>query len=342
MNFEKMIQQSETAANKAAANQFTPQERSVYIKFPTGVHHIRPLPVGNHELDIPYKTIKQHSFMYNEAGKQKVAFALCWKHMFESEETMKDLVQPLGKLQKLTRDDFGLYKQYGCPICNAASALDAANYDKQYVRNLFPKTVNLWNIVLRSKNPQMEPDAVYVWSMSNKLHASLLGTIIETMKEGMQVLDTVSGFDWIVTAKCEGLQRRYDLTMLPKAKPLVGEHIPYNLTDIASRSFKTYQETIDLLKQHVGVKLSEIGYTIKGDKTFEAMTGTNPVVPEPVKTTLNVPQSQFVGANEVAQVVQQPVQQQPNTTATSATPGIKGVGTEVVDGKLYIDGVLMF
>lgn len=334
MNWDKVNAQQQAAEQRMGDS--ADREKVPYIKFVPGVHRVRFLPVGNFEEDIPYKTIKQHCVTQMKEGKRVPYFVLCWSWMFESTQRTSTL-QPLAKDQKLTKTDASLYQEHGCPFCRAIRAMDSMGVDKQFSANLAAKATNLWNVIKRAQPNTQETDTLFVWSMSNKLHTQVRDAMIQMHNEGVEIFDTTSGFDWSVTATGEGLQRRYAMNMYPITTPVTGEVIPHNLMYIAARSYKTYQETIDLLKVGAGSQLTQIGYKIPGDITLDAMLGNVPQTQD-IPTTLPavespiynpVPSSQVVQQRqEVVQKVQQPPQQEQRT--------------EFIDGDLFVDGIKLF
>lgn len=341
MNWDLVNQQQQATAQRMGDN--ADREKTPYIKFAQGTHRVRPLPVGNFEENIPYKTIKQHCVTKNVEGKRVPYFVLCWAWMFEPNQRASTL-QPLAKDQKLTKTDASLYQEHGCPFCRAIRALDSAGVDKTFSANFTAKPVNLWNVIKRAQPQTQETDTLFIWSMSNKLHNQICTAMIQLHNDGVDIFDTTAGYDWSVTAKGDGLQRRYEMNMYPVKTPVTGEVIPHNLMSIAARSFKTYQETIDLVKVGLGNHLTQIGYKIPGDITLDAMLGNapqyqdipatlpavespiyNPVTPVPMPLH-PVPSPQVQQQRqEVVQKVQQPVQR-----------------TVVEDDTLFIDGVAMF
>lgn len=344
MNWDLLSQQQQQTQQRMGDN--VDREKSPFIKFTQGTHHIRPLPVGNYEDNIPYKVIKQHTIQKNSDGKKIPYFALCWNWLMEPSQRENTLT-PLGKMQKLTKADFGLWQKYGCPFCRAIKALDAAGYDKQFGANLAAKATNMWNVIKRASPNTQEADALFVWSMSNKLHNQFRDMLIESHSRGMDILDPTTGFDWIVSATGEQLQRRYTLSMWPQPKPITGDIVPFNLMEIAARSFRTYQATIDLLKEGAGVPLGQIGYIIPADQTFENMTNTVPV--EPVQPVYSpppavLPQSNFHVPTAQYEVPSPQVQQQRQQVMEKQTVTAAQVGrTEISDdGELIIDGVRLF
>jgi hypothetical protein len=288
MNWEKMTaQQQLSEQNGRVAGD---REKSPYVKFTPGTCYIRPLPVGNYEEDLPYKSITQHSVFLSENGKQVPFFAMCWSWLFSTQAISDSTAKPLGKMQRLVSADYDLYTKHGCPFCKAAQALDASGFDKQVVRNLMGKSTNLWNIVVRTKNPRENSDELFVWNMSNKIHNSVLSMVTEMYNsQQLDPLDVVTGYDWMVIATGEKLQRRYDINMVPKVKELGGQFVPYNLMELAAKSFMNYQSTIDLVKKAVGNSLNEIGYKIPGDMTFQTLTDTTPVIIAPPPYVAPVP-----------------------------------------------------
>src|SRR5689334_18144251 len=114
MNWELLNQQQQQQQQNMGDS--VQRQLNPFIKFTPGTHTIRPLPVGNYEDSIPYKTIKQHCVQKSEEGRRIPFFALCWNWMFEAPQRTNTLA-PLGKMQKLTKKDATLWQNHGCPFC---------------------------------------------------------------------------------------------------------------------------------------------------------------------------------------------------------------------------------
>lgn len=323
-------------ANSASGQQDT--KTNTYLKFTSGQHYVRLLPAGNKEEDLPYKTYQTHSIPVGSigGGQQQIAYILCWNWLFSSQDCIEVNVKGLGRMQKITKPMVQLYQKHGCPVCNTALALDAAGCDSKIVNQLKPKVQHIWNAVMRPKT-NADPVTCKVWTMSNKLHKGLLTGLQAYHKAGFNALDIEGGYDILVSATGEGLNRRYDGTMwFPQPKPLGYPNIiPFNLFEVMANNFKPYQESINLMKQHYGKVLAGIGYEIPGD-TANIADSFGEVYPnaQNLQNAVGIPTNNFGGemTSPFPQQTQQP-QQQHRPDSTLEDDGLEMQGGFLVDKK---------
>lgn len=237
-----------------------------YLKLPEGLANLRIVPVGNKEESKYFKKFRRHELPIVESSGQRSVFVLCWKHIAENKV---GLANRLAAEQRLTEDDAKLYRRFGCPICKAQQAAIASQrIPKDTTNRMWPGEKYLWNVINRADNK------LYIWTTSMTLGELINSQIDKFMRAGINPLDIRSGFDYEILATGNKLSRRYKNGMFmpiptplfPKESGLTEHNItPFDLTEVALRSFKSYQDTIDVLIETYGNVLNSFGYEVPGD-----------------------------------------------------------------------------
>jgi|SRR4030095_6048625 len=254
-------------------------ERTIFAKFPAGMHRLRIVPVGNRLEGLPFLEVGQHSFrLPDERGQLKSQFAMCWEFLlnnlrsFESVEDKrtKSLLSWLVANNKLAPQDKELYEANGCPVCKAFQAMEARGVDKNIRNAYFMKQQFIWNVVWRF-NGFSGDNKIYVWGISKKHQNHIINALQQDRKQGIFTLDVEKGYDhsWNATGGND-FSRRYDVPNFDRVSSplnLTPDQTPFDLVEIGCNSFKPYQDTVNLLKRAASELLSSIGHTIAGDIT---------------------------------------------------------------------------
>jgi hypothetical protein len=295
-------------------------ERTIFAKFPAGMHRLRIVPVGNRLEGLPFLEVGQHSFrLPDERGQLKSQFVMCWEFLlnnlrsFESVEDKrtKSLLSWLVANNKLAPQDKELYEANGCPVCKAFQTMEARGVEKIVRNAYFMKQQFIWNVVWRF-NGFSGDNKIYVWGISKKHQNHIINALQQDRKQGIFTLDTEKGYDhsWNATGGND-FSRRYDVPNFDRVSSplnLTPDQIPFDLVEIGCNSFKPYQEAVNLLKRAGSELLASIGHTIAGDITASIpMQYGNPgAMPVPEQ---NIP-AIFI-PNSAQQTMQQHIQQIP-------------------------------
>lgn len=334
MNWDKINRIAENNQNTAQAGE-KKFERSIFAKFPAGMHKLRIIPVGNKLEGLPFVELGQHSVrLPDDKGVLRTQFVMCWSFLMNnlnSFETLEDkrtksllsyLVTPQqdGK-QKLDRANQDLYEQHGCPFCKAFIDMERYGVDKNVRNAFFTKQQWIWNVLWKA-NGFSGDNKVYVWGVSKKHFNHIINIITMDKKAGIFTLDPANGFDhsWNA-AGGNDFSRRYDAPMfdrVPSPLHLAPDQIPFDLVEVASNSFKPYQDVVNLLKRSASELLQSIGHTIQGDQSLSVpMSYQNPsamAVPiehrPPMPFQVGVDPGHPQGSQQVTNVVQFPTPNQ--------------------------------
>lgn len=268
IDYEKIRQEDIASKERQQNNRYgdASGKSTDYLKMPEGMNTLRILPVGNKEEQKYFKKFRRHELPMIQAGHQNTIFVLCWKHLAQNKV---GLANRLAAEQRLSEDDAKLYRRFGCPICKAQDGLIASGrIPKETTNRLWPGEKYLFNVINRNDNK------VYVWTASMTQGELVTASVDKFMKAGLNPLDIRSGFDYEILATGNKLSRRYKNGMFmpiptplfPKETGLTENNItPHDLTEVALRSFKTYQDTIDVLIETFGTVLNSVGYEVPGD-----------------------------------------------------------------------------
>lgn len=323
MNWDKINRIAENNQNTAQAGE-KKFERSIFAKFPAGMHKLRIIPVGNKLEGLPFVELGQHSFrLPDDKGQLRTQFVMCWQFLMNnlnSFETIEDkrsksllsylVTKQQDGTQKLDPANQSLYEQHGCPVCQAFLSMERYGVDKNVRNGFFVKQQWIWN-VLWKHNGFSGDNKVYVWGTSKKHFNHIINVITMDKKAGIFTLDPNNGFDhsWNASGGND-FSRRYDAPMFERvASPLhlAPDQVPFDLVEVASNSFKPYQEVVNLLKRAASELLQSIGHTIQGDQALSVpMTYQNPSamsVPNmPGNTPVQAPNVvQFPTVNQMVQ-----------------------------------------
>lgn len=229
-----------------------------FLRVGEGKHIIRFLPTGNKEENLPYRSVRVHTFQTkSQSGKPYTSYALCWDWMFGHDNCEEVTLQPLIKRNLLTKTDLKLYKNSGgCPACRAEALLRMEG-EKDKSQNLRNRRVVYWNVVVRPENK------IAVYSMSEKIFLDIAMQIEEYLEldesgkpgeDAIDILDPKRGYDFALRATGQMLKRRYSVSVVAKPRPLnlaEGE-APVDLMDVVANSFRSYAEMCALVKEYAG------------------------------------------------------------------------------------------
>lgn len=313
---------------------------SPFLKLPAGIHRLRVLPMANQLENLHFRKNVQHAV---QDGTGRTTFVLCWDYIGQNPQLVG---RPLAQEGKLGQQDMLKYRDHGCPFCRAAQFLQQAGVDKKTISILWGKDSYLFSVLWRGDGK------THIWNASTRQWKNVMQMIEQYQQAGIDALDPNTGFDLSLTAEGEGQNRRYPVVnFFPQACPinLMQGVKQYNLIEIANMCFKSYQETIDILKNRMGQLFLQLGYTIPGD-TGGTQLGHTPNVfptpqnntpqgvspygypmPEPRNAPMN-PSQQMVGGTPVGFPVQpnpqvmpyQPVPVQPNEYSNNLNPQTYG------------------
>jgi hypothetical protein len=293
MNWDKINRIAENNQNTAMAGE-KKFERSIFAKFPAGMHKLRIIPVGNKLEGLPFVEIGQHSFrLPDDKGQLRTQFVMCWQFLMNNLNSFETIEEKRSKsllsylvtkqadgTQKLDPANQSLYEQHGCPVCQAFLSMERYGVDKNVRNGFFVKQQWIWN-VLWKWNGFSGDNKIYVWGVSKKHFNHIINVITQDKKAGIFTLDPTNGFDhsWNAVGGND-FSRRYDAPMfdrVPSPLHLTPDQIPFDLVEVASNSFKPYQDVVNLLKRTASELLQSIGHTIQGDQALSVpMTYQNP------------------------------------------------------------------
>jgi hypothetical protein len=315
----EQIAQNNLTTNASGEKKF---ERSIFAKFPAGMHKLRIIPVGNRLEGLPFVELGQHSFrLPDDKGVLRTQFVMCWEFLmnnlkgFETVEEKRTksmlsyLVTPKADgTKKLDEANQSLYEQYGCPVCKAFVDMERYGVDKNVRNGFFVKQQWIWN-VLWKHNGFSGDNKIYVWGVSKKHFNHIINVLTQDKKGGINTLDINNGFDhsWNASGGND-FSRRYDAPMfdrVPSPLHITPDQIPFDLVEIASNSFKPYQEVVNLLKRSASELLQSIGHTIQGDQALSVpMAYQNPSAMPVPPTPQVAPPTPFPQQHNVVQFPQ--------------------------------------
>lgn len=275
--------QIEEDAVAAASTVNKDGQKSVFMKMPAGAHKARIIPTGNMLQRLPYFSYKQHNLEVIDAeGKKQPHFILCWNYVWnnltlqktDKDRSEKSVLGYLIKNQIMNKDiDFPKYNKYKCPICKLYEHVDLMGVTKDLKYRYYAKEHNLFNVIWR-QTPNSGDNEIYVWNVGKQHYNNLIG-FARTCYKDMQlnIFDVNTGFDMRIVATGEGMLRRYTVDFLPMPTPLnLNEKIPHNLVDVGMKSYKPYQEVLNLLKQSSNKLITDTGFLLMGDESPTAQT----------------------------------------------------------------------
>lgn len=335
---DEIGQQVQSTTNRKIDNSLA---KTIFAKFPQGTHRLRQIPVGNPLDGIPFMEIGQHTARIPYQGTMITLYQMCWRFILENflskttQEEKRDntLLGHLTKKEKINQQETDKFQEFGCPFCKFHEHLVRYGADKLDSNKLFTKFQYLWNIIWKFDAMNGTGDnKLYVWGQSKQHFNTLIENIRRDKRAGIYTLDPNTGFDVFWTARGDGQARRYDAPSYDRVGSplLLGDQVPYNLADVMTSNFKSYQDMVNLMKKGYGNLIEQFGYTIPGDMTIGAQLA-NPVPMHPVVQggmELNQQmQNQFPNFNIPQQATNVPVP----TSNRKELPG----GYYQENGKLY-------
>ena len=294
--------QAASTANKAAGQEM---KKNIFLKVKQGFHTLRILPGGNKLDKLPYMRTGQHTIQAYDPvnGRQKSEFCLCWNFLFDNlmskatpqEKKDNTLIGYLIKQGKLLNEDMKKFQDYKCPFCAAFQVMDTYGVDKGIRSKFLMKEQFLFNVYYRL-NPQnnMGDNSIYVWGCSKTQFNKVVTSMQMCREAGVNPISLTEGRDWLLQATGEGFGgagqgRRYDIQVKQANCPVdIGQQIPYDLAEVVTNGFKTYQECVNMLKKFGGELLTSIGYVIPGDQVLES---ANVVLDNHTITPVNAPKA---------------------------------------------------
>lgn len=305
----------EDAAASISTSQYGQSQKTIFLKVQQGMHKIRLLPVGNKLDNLPYMRTVQHNVATYVEGKQRVVFGLCWTYLYEcllakktnDERRDNTIIGYLIKQGKLADAELKKYQEHGCPFCKAFEKMDLYGVEKETKNKFLKREQFLWNVVYRTYQGNGD-NQIYVWGCSKTQFNKVVG-FIRTYKElGKSLLSMSNGYDIMMQATGEKLLRRYDVNVYPQEVPVdIGQNIPYDLAELVSAGFKTYDEMCGMLRQGGATVLDAIGYSIPGynpvyippaNGEVKQLKNDPPFVPDPPKPEVK----EFAGKPEVVEI----------------------------------------
>lgn len=306
---------------------------NIWLKLTPGIHTLRIVPSGNQTEKLPYLQTSEHKYSgVDETGRRVFGTITCWRYLYDNlmskktpeEQKQNSLISYLGANNMLDQENYRKYKEFGCPWCTAHAFLTMHGVDKDVRKNLWPVTTYYWNVLhRRAKNTG--DDRVYIWRQSNTQFKGIINTLRVVKETGNDnYLHVETGRDLMIQAEGVGLARRYPLIQFmgyPSTLNL-GDQTPHHLeAKVLAAGWRTYQDSVNLLKQYHGDLLSKYGHIIQGDVIISK-------------------QYQHVGTMlaDIAQPIQEiakesiPIQQA--TTVGGIKPFSEGDEIVVVNGKL--------
>lgn len=242
-----------------------------FMKLAEGKHRLRFLPKGNKEESLPFKAVLAHTLMItSQGGKKFPQYILCYDWLFTHDNAVEATIKPLIKMKKLLPSDIEAFKNSdGCPICRAMEVLKIGGESKEMFLTCRPRTMSYWNVLNRADKK------IYVASLSETKHKEICSAIASGLdideetgrpgKDAQDILDLETGFDFQCVATGQMLSRRYNYTVIAKAKPVTAEDIaegekPLNLMLAVAETFKSFGEMCAALREAHGTLLASYGF----------------------------------------------------------------------------------
>jgi len=313
-------------------------EKTIFLKLPIGIHRLRIVPSGNATEQLPYLKIAEHTCTIPDPARPgergKFTSVLCWRHLYENliskksdEEKKKNslIAGYLGANNLLDQDNYRKYKEFGCAWCKAHSFLNMHGVEQEVRSNFWPRDAIFWNVIYRQGTTGGD-NKVYIWRQSKTQFNVIINTLKIIKDAGVSsYLDVNTGRDMMIQATGMGLARRYPiLQFMGEASPLnIGEETPHSLeANVLGKGYRTYQDSVNILKQAYGKVLAAYGHIIQGDQIInEQYTHNNSLVAPVVNAAVQEAVPPYI-----------PVLQAP--TGSSISPYKEGDEIVVVNGKL--------
>lgn len=288
MDWDAMAEQANNIKGK---HEYTEKSKSSFLKVPPGMHHLRIIPTGNATERLPYVKIVQHQANYkDEQGSFRYGFVLCWKAVMdnlakkqsEEDKKTKSHISYLGAVKLLDQINYRLYVEHGCPFCKVNQYLNMHGADKQVTSKFWANESYHFNVIWRATHNSGD-NGVYVWKLSKQKFNLVINSIKIAKFElgGQDLLHPESGQDILMQAEGQGLSRRYPIiqfTGMPSPLNL-GDRVPHDLMDAIGKSYRPYQDAVNLLKKWYGKILINYGYTIPGDQLIsEQYQGVSSII----------------------------------------------------------------
>lgn len=260
MNWDKFNDVANSLEAKGQPKPLSEKKKSMWMKFgEPGNYIVRIVPEGNEEEQTFFKESIMHNLGLGDKG-WPIKF-LCWNFI---QDNVVTVAQPLANEGLLKGEDYNRFQKHGCPGCEAFKFMVSNNVDKETRGKLYPKVSYYFNILNR------HDDQIHVWGTSEKIAKQILGHIKTYKDVGQNIIHPDNGFDFKVVAQGVGNNRRYEVYVIPQQAPLDAKgETAYNLNKPVSLDFKSYQESINVLKAAWGKFLLSIGYHIPGDEASE-------------------------------------------------------------------------
>lgn len=206
----------------AAAFESTAQQgsgpKTPYMKFKVGKNRIRILPIQVPLMSGPYLQIRANSV---RGAKDKYG-----RTMLSYEWIVRDeaILQKLLASGRIKQTDVQLFQAHGDPAIEIAA--QAKKQDLETKRSLWPSNKYLFVVVNRADS------GVYVFEAGQKFVDFLRPLVVGTDEEPAEypeLFNLEDGFDIIVEATGEGLQRRYTYSVARQASEV---EAPAELPDL--------------------------------------------------------------------------------------------------------------
>lgn len=215
-----------------------PGDSKNWLKLSVGTYTLRITPPWNEE-GLPFRKRVNHNDYVNPDGRR--CSPLCLDYVFSTPGTAQYLVQK----NLLSRKDYDSWSKHKCPMCQLATAIKALGRKDPVAYNLFPKTAYMWNVINRGQRTEEFPGGrLFKWNTSKKFFDAVQAQF------GVypDLFDELKGFDFMLTATGENMQRRYSApTFIPSPSALNYDGEPYDLNDALAVGVKTFMEILECM-----------------------------------------------------------------------------------------------
>lgn len=204
---------------------------NAWLKLTIGTHTLRICPPFGPD-GIPYR--KAESFQNLTGPENRKIMPLSFDYLFGSRKLSEYMV----KAKKITKADFELWKKHGDPLRKLAEAVYAAGDRSDAAKKLWPRKSFYFNVINR------QDGTLKKWQQSKKF----FDTVETQFKLTPSMFDPTVGFDLMITATGDGIQRRYSSPIfIQNPVPLNFDGPLFDLDAVVAKGVYSYHTVLEAM-----------------------------------------------------------------------------------------------
>lgn len=223
---------------------------NAWLKLTAGTHTLRIAPPFGPD-GIPYR--KAESFQNLSGPDNRKINPVSFDYLFGS----RKLAEYMVKAKKIAKADFELWKKHGDPLKKLAEAVQMSGDKSDNAKKLWPRKSFYFNVINR------QDGTLKKWQQSKKFFE----TVETQFKVTPQMFDPTLGFDLMITATNEGINRRYSSPIfIQNPTPLNFDGPLFDLDEVVAKGVYSYHTVLEAMASTAFLQpfINAVNFNIRG------------------------------------------------------------------------------